>query len=217
MIKRTRLASSLLVFIALVSIARGNNLLLNPGFMDRAQSWGGSGQPSNAGLAVSLQPDGWSMVSQDFANADPKLTLEIQFKVSSDFSFKPTNSERTGSLFNSRIFRDLTGASCDRFEQAGERYSFFAVIFDSSTNALKCIPAYASPGTVPEDSSANFQPFTAARQTLYLFFPPGNGTITLTKVKVAPEPSDPSSPTNPPPSDPSRANRIIDNPAFKSE
>jgi hypothetical protein len=201
-----------LIWVLILALAlplRAHEFLSNGDFSQGSTNWNGDGQavsegngdptlpsfnaPTATGLVVTLQPDKWTSISQDFVWDDLKPAwLKMKYATSPDFQTTPIFEDDMGNAVNQIIgFSSKSFLSKSEAEkkwgvtpQAWTRGIFgVCVIVDATHQLTAAFPLQApSPGQ-PMAQLQNLNVEGNAR-TFYLIFAPGKGTITLSKVSI---------------------------------
>ncbi len=174
-----------------------------PAGTDQAQDFTSSTQLPSTGLQVDLHPSTWTKVTQVIFDAgkayQPGMVLTISYQVSSDFklSDRPSDYGDIGSKigFGSADIKARAGEILafvdvppdERASQSGSTiYVYYDKLaqaaFNPVTEGLQTFTAKISP---PQGT-------TDIHQTFCIAVPPGSGSITFTKISLAP--GDASSP-----------------------
>jgi hypothetical protein len=169
-----------------------DDILLNGDFIDGKTHWHGDGDAPDVGgkLVITLQPDRWTGVYQNFNAESATLQLKINYTVSDDCSLAveraPDNS-----------IPPLTASAL--LEATGLQTSIYSIKLAPSNSWML---ALISGGTVvhrqpvhvkPEKGLPHYVNATLSSWTgqftdanLCLMFPPGKGTVILTSVTLLP-------------------------------
>lgn len=170
---------------------------------DISASMGSQGQVS--GMLVNLK-HGITYVSQMFRSGDTALTLSITYTTSADFNATgaahagaaggPLGSQN-GTIDAGGPITDILGFPVIGQLPTPGKDQAVALIADPSQNAVisALIPFPASPGG-PHTSTITFDRLMAHEdKTLYLFLPPGEGSVTFSQISLAKPGAAPSSDT----------------------
>jgi hypothetical protein len=183
------------LFLAALALActltlKANDILANGNFVDGTAHWHGDAHAStdwdNQGIVIQLSPSKWTKISQTFNTKETVLDFSITYKTSPDCSFSDAAKGTTLSV------DDLISLTEIRFKDPIHLKlgSWFLMINDPSSNPpqgtyftiqpkLKLADAQTVTGSVPKLAAHE-------EKTVFLAFPPGQGTITLLHVALTP-------------------------------
>jgi hypothetical protein len=187
----SKLVMALLVMVAGLSSARAGDVLLNGDFADGKTHWHGDGDAPDTGgpLVITLQPDKWTVVYQSFSAETPQLELKITYVLSDDctLAVKRSPDDLVPPLTGKNIL-EATGMENDiRNLMLPARASWMVVIVRNG-RLQRETPVRLKPADDPNPRifTTTLSEFNGrfANDDLCLTFPPGKGTVTLTKVEL---------------------------------
>jgi hypothetical protein len=185
----------LALFLAVVStstIQADDDIILNGNFSDGKTHWHGDGDVPDLGgsLVITLKPDKWTVVYQDFSAEATQVRLKITYSYSDDCTLATKRSpDQLVPPLDALGLEQATGMenSIGSFNLPGS--ASWMVLIASGGRFRGEHPVY--PGTNetnPRTFSTTLTEWTRQfdREDLCLAFPPGTGTVTITEVKVIP-------------------------------
>ena len=186
-----------LAMLMAISAAHAGDILLNSDFADGKTHWRGDGDAPDPGgkLVVTLKPDKWTVVRQTFSANATALQLKITYAFSDDCTLGKTGDKLIPPLTAADL-EEASGLESGMINVPtckGEAFKALVVggIFLFAEEIVLRQSDSHSYGS-NSDGSMTFTgqfntwngPFDDAN--LCLCFPPGQGTVTLTSVKLTP-------------------------------
>jgi hypothetical protein len=193
-----------LLFMAMAISAHGSDILLNGDFSDGKTHWHGDGDVSGGeaggavgagggGLVITLKPDKWTAVTQRFSASTTALKLKITYSLSDDCTLG-----KTGDKLIPPLTTDALDEACGVNSSMNipmSKFELWKVLVVSggwvmTEDFVRSFRDSNSAGngsgvrTYSSDINAWFGAFTDCN--LCLCFPPGQGSVTLTEVKLLP-------------------------------
>jgi len=197
----TRLLAFGLTVLMAFSAASADAIILNSNFSDGKTHWHGAGDAPDAGgkLVITLKPDKWTVVRQNFSSNAPALKLKIVYSLSDDCTLGKTGDTLIPPL-TSTALDEACGLDNSIYNVTLSKYESWTVLVVSGGIVMSEDPIYnyhTGSGYQSEnvtDSSGNSTFTTQLSQwsgqfvsdDLCLCFPPGQGTVTLTDVELIP-------------------------------
>jgi hypothetical protein len=175
--------------------ARADDIILNSNFADGKTHWHGDGDAPDAGgrLVVTLKPDKWTVVSQNFSAGGTTLKLKITYALSSDCTLGQTGDKPIPPLTPEGL-EEACGLENTNIQVTFPRNELFAalVVEDGWIHSRNFVlNSDRQSATANADGSSTYTSpliswigFNDAN--LCLCFPPGQGTVTLTAVALTP-------------------------------
>ena len=185
----------LALFLAVVSASTSradDDIILNGNFQDGKTHWHGDGDVPDIGgsLVITLKPDKWSVVYQDFSAETTQLRLKITYSYSDDCTLaKPRSPDQLVPPLDAAGLEQATGMENAIGSLNLPGTSSWMVVMTSGGRYRGEHPVYsgtndANPRTYSTTLSEWSREFN--RDDMCLAFPPGQGTVTITEVKVIP-------------------------------
>ena len=197
---------AVLVFaVAAPFITHAGDIILNGDFHDGTTHWHGDGQAVDGtpGLSIELKSDRWTAVYQRFSAECKTFKLKITYSISDDCTLLTKKSaDDLVPSFTSIALERATGLANHIYDvemQSGQ-WVVMAVDpsgYNTSQQTVYLNNRYGGDGSSSSGSDVgNPRTFTATMyhyayfqdQSLCLAFPPGQGTITITKIEAIPPP-----------------------------
>ena len=198
------LGFGLAVLLAL-STARASDIILNSDFSDGKTHWHGDGDAPDAGgkLVITLKPDKWTVVRQNFSANSASLKLKITYSFSDDCTLGKNGDALIPPLTATGL-DEACGLDNNIYNVTlDSKWDLWTVILVSGGTLISEYPIYTNNygGTYRGYGSQNTtdatgnQTFTTQLKQwdnqfisddLCLCFPPGQGTVTLTDVEITP-------------------------------
>jgi hypothetical protein len=193
----------LALFLAVVSAStsRADGIILNSDFSDGKTHWHGDGDAPDAGgkLVITLKPDKWTVVRQNFSANAPALKLKVTYSLSDDCTLGKTGDTLTPPL-TSTALEEACGLDNSIYNVTFEKYELWTVLIVSGGSLMSEDPVYnfhsgsgyQSQNTTDASGEKTFTTQLSqwsgqfASDDLCLCFPPGQGTVTLTGVQLTP-------------------------------
>ena len=181
--------------IALVIPLRADDLLVNGDFADGHAHWKGDAKDPDGstvdltnpaplgGVTITLKKDRWTKIYQTFSSRAPKLHYSITFKLSGDY--QPGRDLPRSGVGMTPGLEDIEGVPVYYGENGGGWMLILAQVGDTSTLSLS-----------PKSKNTDLQTLSGVlrgttdesdEQILVFAFPPGTGTITITKISLTPD------------------------------
>lgn len=184
------LALSLLA--AAAPLARADDIIANGDFSDGKTHWHGDGDSPDTGgkLVITLKPDKWTVTSQMFTAESRELQLKVTYALSDDCSLKVKRSaDALVAPLTSDALMQATGI---------ENHISDIMLYPSYQWLVLLVGNGWSRGTHPvfmntKDNPATYTTMLSESrgfndEELCLAFPPGTGTVTITKVAMVAPP-----------------------------
>jgi len=180
---KTLLFASLLLACALPLRA---DILANGSFADGTAHWSGDAHAStdwnNQGITINLDSSKWTKVSQIFNTRENAFDFSITYKTSPDCSFGTS-----GAKLSIGDLADMTGL---RFKKAInlKAGTWLLLITDPAALYAQWDMIKPTVGLPNGQTVKGTFPKLAAHEekTMYIAFPPGQGSITLLNVALTP-------------------------------
>jgi hypothetical protein len=182
----------IILMIAASSLTLRADILANGDFSDGTAHWKGDatpGDPASAGLMMSpgvvieLNDSKWTKISQEFDTQENELSFSITYQTSSDCAFSTAKSKM------SRDISQIIGLQLKKGNpMVLPQDSWMVILVDYAKNLVTYFavkPVLGAPGlqtvtgTIPRLEAHE-------DKTLYLAFPPGQGSVTLTNISLSP-------------------------------
>jgi hypothetical protein len=188
-----KIALALLLSITLLPL-HAHDILANGDFADGAAHWRGdgkspsdAGQPDATGLIIQLDPTKWTKISQVFNTRESALSFTITYKTSSDCAFSNDASKGTDLMVSVEDLISLTGTRY-RNPLRLKAGSWLLMVNDPSEASMTYYEIQAKIGSPDAQTVTGNIPKLVAHEEkqIFLAFPPGTGTITVTKIALAP-------------------------------
>jgi len=192
-----------LLFLAMLfasGVARAD-ILANGDFKEGTAHWDGDGRTpsdngtidlgSNAqatpqGLIIQLDPSKWKYISQTFSSKDSPLQCSFTYQLSHGCTFPgDANADVTQVLTPADLLR-MTGKAGNSI---GLKYgSVLLVVLDPEAHLNTHYKIKLVLDSTDAQTVTNVFPQVSPNtdKAVYLFFPPGNGTITLLHMAMTP-------------------------------
>jgi hypothetical protein len=188
----SKLVIVLFLFLAGLSPALANDILLNGDFSDGKTHWHGDGDAPDLGgkLVITLKPDRWTGVYQTFSAESTALKLKVTYELSDDCSLGAKKSpDDIVSPLTASALQEATGLQNGIFNITLDPYYSWVAVFVSGGSLIEEQPAHVQldKGN-PHNLEMTVSPWMGKFDdvNLCLVFPPGRGTVTLTKVELVP-------------------------------
>jgi hypothetical protein len=162
--------------------------------------------PDGNGIVIPLDPNKWIAIQQNFDTPDEKLILNVTYTPSDDCSFDAAKfqlpqgrgstsiSTPTGQVtipplgrggnFNPTVVEVLTGVDVNDFTETLKPNEWVALIADPQARTIHYLKISSSAPN-PKAISQLFEKLMEHEEkTLYLAFPPGTGTVTITHASL---------------------------------
>lgn len=161
-----------------------DNLLSNGDFTDGINHWQGDGvQGSFAGLIVKLQPAAWTKVYQDTVLHGTQATLNIAYTLSADAAF----SSVLQGMQQGPDLSKLLGFPVGPESVSIHPRSWLIFLVEDGQNFTSYVNVAPQFGTSQLQTTGGTIPNLKGQpgKTLYLVFPPGEGTVILQNVSLS--------------------------------
>jgi len=186
------LVLALLLTVVSASVIRADDIILNGNFADGKTHWHGAGDVPDIGgsLVVTLKPDKWTVVYQDFSAEATQLRLKITYSYSDDCTLAtPRSADALVPPLDAHGLEEATGMANGIGTVNLPGTASWMVLMTSGGRFRGEHPVY--PGTNdtnPRTYSTTLSEWNKQfnRDDLCLAFPPGTGTVTVTEVEVTP-------------------------------
>jgi hypothetical protein len=186
------LALALLLTVLSTSMIRADDIILNGDFSDGKTHWHGDGDVPDIGgsLVITLKPDKWTVVYQEFSAEATQVRLKITYSYSADCTLaQPRSPDTLVPPLDADSLEAATGLPnvIGNINLPGT--AAWMVVMTSGGRFRGEHPVYAkssdsNPRTYATTLTEWSRQFNA--DDLCLAFPPGQGTVTITSVKVIP-------------------------------
>jgi len=186
----------LFFLLGLSAFALHADILANGDFADGAAHWRGDGSDSgNQSLVIQLDHSKWTYVSQLFNTKDNALDFSITYKTSSDCVL-PTTPQ---TCWKASLFK-MTGIVFNNSIKVPPS-SWLVMVYDSANLRMGyCHIPVTLGSTDPQQVTGTVPKLVAhAEKTVFIAFPPGEGSITLLKVALTPSQGSDDSDSSPAP------------------
>lgn len=189
-------AVALALSVAAMLLPLRANILANGDFAEGHAHWRGDAQdiistdltnPSpHGGVTITLKKDAWTKIYQTFPARDAKARWSITFSLSSDYHVDPADEKKTGFDIKSIVgLEDSPGFPT--FLATGKAtwlLIFVGPHLNISGESLQPDEHKSGPQTLT--GAHAFGPIDVPDMLIIVAFPPGQGTVTLTKVSLTP-------------------------------
>ena len=184
------IASALLLFACIISLHA--DILVNGDFSDGRAHWKGdaedpdtggdlsSASAKQSGVTITLKKDKWTKIYQSFSTREKKLHYSITFTLSPDY--EPDKSLPQGSMAPSPGLDDIEGLYPLYGYGSGAWMCILAQGYNESSFVLH--PNEKKTGSQTLTGVVPGAPDATNDMIIVFAFPPGEGTITLTKVEL---------------------------------
>jgi len=178
------LLTAVLLLGALLPL-RADNLITNGDFNNGTDHWqGDGGQGVAGGLIVKLQPTAWTKVYQSVTLPGNQVTLNISYSVSTDATFSsPLLGVQKGPDLG-KVLGFPIAAGPISIHPGG----WLIFLVDDAKSLATYVNVTPQPGTDQMQATGGTLPNLKGQpaKTLYLVFPPGEGTVILRNVSMTP-------------------------------
>jgi hypothetical protein len=181
-----RTACILALFTALAGPAFGYDILLNTDFSDGTAHWKDDpnatacliAQPTSSGVQIPLNATGWSKISQRFETPNSLLALNVTYAFSDDATFTPN------TVLDSSVVQSITGVAVQPISLKLRPGDWVALIVDPVAKTVHYVRiSSATPN--PKSVIAAFSKLMEHEEkNLYLIFPPGTGSVTISHASL---------------------------------
>lgn len=188
----SKLAIAVTLVIGSLSFVQADDILLNGDFADGKTHWHGDGDSPETGgrLVITLNPDKWTAVYQTFSAEIAPLQLKITYELSSDCTLLATQStEQPTAPLTSDALREATGLPNTIFNIGLAHNCAWLILLVGDGTMVEERHVYIRPNKKnPYVFNEAISPWNGKFDdtSLCLAFPPGHGTVTLTKVELLP-------------------------------
>jgi hypothetical protein len=175
------------------------DILANGDFTQGSAHWQGDRATNTdaSTLTITLKPDTWTKIYQDFHSADAALKLHVSYELSPDCTFLPQNGMAQFFVSN-QVVLDITGARVAMVNTIPIPVGgFLGVVSDPSKPLIfTAIMRGRVTGEIQDSEGFFYDLNPHAEKKFYLAFPPGNGTVTLTHIGLEAAPQGPTRDAN---------------------
>jgi hypothetical protein len=179
-----------------LSSLRADDILLNGNFTDGKTHWHGDGDSPDTGgrLVITLKPDKWTVVYQNFSFDSSELQLKLTYALSDDCTLAKGSGDKLVTPLTSLGLEEATGMANNIFNVTLPRRTAWMVLLVGGGMMESEEPVFLrrdakDPRTFITTLSEWNGKFI--NDALCLAFPPGQGTVTLTDVELLPPSSSP--------------------------
>ena len=172
------------------------DILVNGDFADGHAHWKGDAKDPDGstvdltnpaplgGVTITLKKDSWTKIYQTFATRVPKLHYSITFKLSEDYNPDHHQPQNAGSTMTPGL-DDIEGVPVYYGETNG---AWMLILAQTGMSSSSITLSPNAKKTAPQTLSGDLRGVTdeADEMTLVFAFPPGVGTITITKIALTP-------------------------------
>jgi hypothetical protein len=191
-----------LLSMAMAISVHGSDILLNGDFSDGKTHWhgdgdapggSGGGASGGGGLVITLNPDKWTAVTQRFSASTTALKLKITYSLSNDCTLGKTGDKLIPPLTSDALDEACGVSSSMNIPMS--KFELWKVIVvsggwpmteDFVRKFRDSNPADNGSGERTYSSDINSWVGVFTDCNLCLCFPPGQGSVTLTEVKLVP-------------------------------
>jgi hypothetical protein len=188
-----KLAIALFLAVAGLSPVLATDILLNGDFSDGKTHWHGDGDVPDGGgkLVITLQPDRWTGVYQSFSAPSSVVQLKMTYTLSNDCSLlKGQSSDAPTPPLTPSALEKATGIPNSIFPLTLSQYYSWMIALVSGGGVVGDEPVDTKSGEGTDRSLTStltaWYGVNFVDTDLCLTFPPGHGTVTLTKVEIVP-------------------------------
>jgi hypothetical protein len=182
----------IILMIAASSLTLRADILANGDFSDGTAHWKGDATPGDLasagfmmspGVVIELNDSKWTKISQDFDTQENELQFSITYQTSPDCAF---------SEIKSKVNRDISQIIGLRLKKGNPivlpEEAWMVILVDYAKNLVTSFAIKPVLGASGRQTVTGTIPRLEAHEnkTLYLAFPPGQGSVTLTNVSLAP-------------------------------
>jgi hypothetical protein len=178
-----------LFLLAILSLPMpaGAGIVANGDFAEGAAHWRGDGHDGNPGITIQLDPQKWTEISQTFNTRDSQLQFSVTYSLSDDCSLAARPTANSEKILDQDIFAQLTGVMCMAFHDTMPSNVWMAYIFDPASRHFESVEVYSNSRDNPKTFTGFLNHLVEHEEKmLYLIFPPGTGSVTLTGVSLTP-------------------------------
>jgi len=184
--------------LAALSVHAGP-ILLNGDFSDGKTHWHGAGDPPAVGgnLVITLKPDAWTVVRQNFSAKAPSLKLQVKYSLSDDCTIGRAGDKLLPPLTRMGL-EEACGLDNGIYDVTPSQSDDWLVLLVSGGNMIAEQGVYGSRngnGSSNVREQGGVKTFTTTVSSwnstfdsveLCLCFPPGKGSVTLNSVALTP-------------------------------
>ena len=172
-----------LLALLIVALPLRADILANGSFADGTAHWAGDAHTGDSGgIVIQLDPVKWTVVSQTFDTHETALNFNVTFQTGAEFGFSDV-----GALLSKGGLKNMTGL---RFKKGIKLKpgTWLIMVADPSGDDMQYFPVPVKAGvTDPQTVNGSLTNLVAHEEkTIYLAFPPGQGSITLLHVELTP-------------------------------
>jgi hypothetical protein len=166
------------------------DILANENFANGTAHWSGDGHDlsnGSPGIIIQLDPSKWTQVSQTFNTRENALDFSVSFQTSSDFSLSTDPNSTIGQILSVPDLQEMTGTLFKNSIHV-KSGSWLLMVVDPAEAMMTFYGIKTTPGSTDVQTAKNAVPRLAAHEekTIFLAFPPGQGTITLLNIVLTP-------------------------------
>jgi len=191
-LRLTGIIAALSVLVVPASLVHAGDILLNGNFQDGKTHWHGDGDAPDVGgsLVITLKPDKWTVVYQDFSAEVSQMRLKITYSYSDDCTLaKPRPSDELVPPLDAHGLEAATGMQNSIGSINLPNGASWMVVMASGgwyrgEHPVRDNASDSNPRTYSTTLSEWTRQFN--RDDLCLAFPPGQGTVTITGVEAIP-------------------------------
>jgi len=179
----------LFLLIAASTVFARADILANGNFSDGTAHWKGDGIASSdpLGITIQLDPAKWTKIFQTFNTGEEALDFNVSYVPSSDCSLT-SGPERLSGRFLSKVdLKQMLGVLVAAPIKLKPR-SWLVLIVDPAGNECHYANISVAAGATGVLGANGTLRTLAAHEekTLYLVFPPGDGTVTVQSISLSP-------------------------------
>jgi hypothetical protein len=190
-------AAFVFLVIALAIPLRAD-ILVNGDFADGHAHWKGDAKDPDGstvdlnnpaplgGVTITLKKDRWTKIYQTFATRVPKLKYTITFKLSDDYSPDRHQPQNSGSYMTPGL-DDIDGVPDYYGGYTNGQWMLILAQTGMSSSSSSLSPDVRKSGQQTLSGDLRGVTDEADEMTLVFAFPPGTGTITISKITLTPD------------------------------
>lgn len=193
------LLAALALILTGISAAHGSPIILNSDFSDGKTHWHGDGDSPDTGgkLVITLKPDKWTVVRQNFSANASSLKLQVKYSLSDDCTLGKTGDKLLPPLTRMGL-EEACGLDNGIYDVPASKWEDWKVLLVSGGNVIDTESIYGShdgyaSSNVHDDGGQKTATTTVTSWNssfdsveLCLCFPPGTGSVTLESVVLTP-------------------------------
>jgi hypothetical protein len=175
----------LLAFIlTATSLTLRADILVNGDFSNGRASWAGDAAPeSSSSLIINLDEKHWTKVSQTFNTHENELNFSVTFQLSPGGEFSKGKSKINGEVSH------IIGRKLKKGHPLTlPKNSWVLILADYAKELVTTVAIPSKSGVTDAQTVTGTIPRLEAHEekTLFLAFPPGHGTVTLSNISLTP-------------------------------